>query len=121
MEMEVRYRVIKEHVRSYDEPLKLRAGERVTVGRHDTKSVSWLWCTNLLGIGGWVPESILGYRDASSAVVTANYNSIELTIASGELVVGCHSFEGWIWCKKGPNEEGWVPLENLLCVQVRLD
>ena len=121
MEMDVRYRVIQEHVRSYDKPLKLSAGERVMVNRRDTKWVSWFWCTNLLGISGWVPESILGYRDASSAVVTVNYNSIELTVASGELVVGCHSFEGWIWCKKGPNEEGWVPLENLLRVQDRLD
>ena len=119
--MEVWYRVTQEHVRSYDEPLKLRAGERVTVGRQDTKWVSWLWCTNLAGISGWVPESILDHRDASSAVVTSNYNSIELTVANGEVVVGCHSLEGWIWCKNGSNEEGWVPLENLLCVQVRLD
>ena len=68
-----------------------------------------------------MPESILDHRGASNAVVTANYNSIELTVARGQLVVGFHVLEGWIWCKNGPNEEDWGLLENLRRVQHRLD
>ena len=37
MEMEVWYRVTQEYVRSYDNALKLSAGERVRVDRGDTK------------------------------------------------------------------------------------
>ena len=83
------------------------------VGRRDTRWSSWLWCTTAAGIGAWIPEQLLNISVPTRAVVTIDYNSIELTVTPGELVTGTQVLVGWIWCQNANNEQGWVPLENL--------
>lgn len=107
------YCVIKEHIRSYDEPLCLKAGEVVNVGPRDIHWPLWLWCTNTLGVGGWVPEQLLDGVTGSRARVSREYRSIELTVGRGELLEGIELLEGWVWCQNDSEDEGWVPLENL--------
>lgn len=111
--MDVEYRVSREHNRSYAEGIRFRCGEPVEVGRRDIRWSSWLWCTTALGAGAWVPEQLLNISDQTRAVVTTDYNSIELTVTPGDLVTGTQVLAGWIWCQNAHNEEGWVPLENL--------
>ncbi len=113
MPMDREYRVIQEHKRSYDEGTRFRCGEPVEVGRRDTRWSSWLWCTTSSGAGAWVPEQLLKISDPTRAVVTTDYNSIELTVTPGDLVTGTQAVAGWIWCRNAHNDEGWVPLENL--------
>ncbi|RIV22769.1 hypothetical protein D2Q93_09330 [Alicyclobacillaceae bacterium I2511] len=67
--MEVQYRVIRGHNRSYDEALRFRAGEQVKVGQRDAHWPSWLWCTVASGAGAWVPEQLLTFVDKMSKVV----------------------------------------------------
>ncbi len=111
--MDIEYRVIVEHKRSYDEGCQLRRGETVDLGPRDTHWSSWLWCTTSSGQSAWVPEQILNISNNRRAVVTADYNSIELTVKPGDMVMGIHVLSGWVWCKNIHNETGWVPLENL--------
>lgn len=85
--MDGEYRVIREHRRSYDEGIRFRCGEPVEVGRRDTRWSSWLWCTTASGAGAWVPEQLLNTSDPTRAVVTTDYNSIELTVTAGD--TGC--------------------------------
>ncbi len=113
MPMDVEYCVIREHKRIYDEGIQFRCGEPVEIGRRDTRWSSWLWCTTATGVGAWVPEQLLKSSDQTRAVVTTDYNSIELTVTPGELVTGTQVLAGWIWCRNAHNDEGWVPLENL--------
>ncbi len=111
--MDVEYRVSREHNRSYAEGSRFRCGEPVEVGRRDIRWSSWLWCTTASGAGAWVPEQLLNISDQTRAVVTTDYNSIELTVTPGDLVTGTQVLAGWIWGQNAHNEEGWVPLENL--------
>ena len=113
MPVDVKYRVIRQHNRSYDEGIQFHCGESVQVGRRDDRWSSWLWCTNDLGLGAWVPEQLLSTTDPTRTVVTADYNSIELTVKPGELLLGTKVLAGWVWCKNSRHEEGWVPVENL--------
>lgn len=113
MPMDVEYCVIREHKRSYDEGIRFRYGEPVEIGRRDTRWSSWLWCSTATGVGAWVPQQLLKSSDQTRAVVTTDYNSIELSVTPGELVTGTQVLAGWIWCRNAHNEEGWVPLENL--------
>lgn len=114
--MDATYRVIREHKRSY-EGIRFRCGEPVALGRRDTHWSSWLWCTTASGASAWVPEQLLKILDPTRAVVTTDYNSIELTVSPGELVTGMQVLAGWIWCQNAHDDEGWVPLGNLQLIR----
>lgn len=113
MLVDVKYRAIREHKRSYGEGIRLGCGEVVEVGRRDIRWSSWLWCTTASGAGAWIPEQFLNILDQTRAVVTTDYNSIELPVTPDEMVTGTQALDGWIWCQNAQSEEGWVPLDNL--------
>jgi len=48
--------VLKEHRASYADPIAMRAGDPVTVGRRDTTWHEYVWCTGPDGREGWVPS-----------------------------------------------------------------
>lgn len=111
--MEIRYHVIMNHVKSYDSPPAFQAGAQVRIGRRDNRWQSWVWCTDLTGREAWIPEQILSIKSDREAVLTADYDSVELSVEIGETVIGSRILEGWIWCRNNVGREGWVPEDCL--------
>ena len=110
--MRDRYRVIEAWRRSYDPALAVAAGQRLTVERRDTEWPGWLWCLDDTGLGGWLPEEVLEVG-AGTARVGEDFDTAELTVVPGEIVVAQTVREGWIWCRADSGAEGWVPLKVL--------
>jgi hypothetical protein len=114
LQLQRKYTVIKDHVRTYNDPISVSIGEKVQVGGRDTDWPSWLWCTNSQQKSGWVAERVLDLHDDGTATVRQDYNSIELTVVSGEKVTGFEQFEGWMWCHNENHEAGWIPLSHVI-------
>ena len=77
----------------------------------------WLWCKTSDG-EGWLPEQILEYAEGSDplvAIVMCHYSARELEIKAGVVVHRINILNGWAWVRNTQNnEEGWVPLQNLV-------
>ena len=108
-----RYRAAADHQRSYDVPLVLVPGERVTVIRRDTAWPDWFWCINGEGLSAWVHDEILVRHGDGAAEVRRSYSSMELSVAAGDELVGDQELGGWVWCRDEHGNEGWVPSANL--------
>jgi len=115
---------MKEHRASYADPIAMRAGDRVTVGRRYTTWPEYVWCTGPDGREGWVPEAFLeaagdvGTPDgakAASDVRTArrDYDARELDVAPGDAVLAGEETGGWFWCEAADGRSGWVPAQCL--------
>ncbi|OLZ11561.1 SH3 domain-containing protein [Sulfobacillus thermosulfidooxidans] len=111
--MKIPYRVMKTHIKTYDRPLILKAGDRLSVGERDSHWRAWVWCTHDSGISGWVPEILLRHGPGFHAEITTDYDGTELSVHVGESVWGLKILGGWVWCQNASGKEGWVPLENL--------
>ena len=106
-------RAVRAHEIPQRAPLRLSAGEQVTVGRRDTQWPAFVFVTAATG-EGWVPARHL---DAESGPATVNvpYDTTELPTAAGDvLMVVTHDAEsGWIWVRAASGREGWVPEETV--------
>ena len=108
-----KYPVTAAHRRSYERPLRLRAGDVVSVGRRDETWTSWLWCTDArTEVSGWVHEAYLDMRKDGTAWALRDYSSIELTVTPGDALTGFEVVGAWIWCRNAQGDEGRVPEEN---------
>ena len=93
---------------SYDPALRVYAGETVTPGRKDTEHPGWQWVETKDRLGGWIPEAILqGTR------ISAGFDTVELTVATGDIVTCITSRSGWHWCRDISGREGWLPATHL--------
>lgn len=110
------FRVVKDHIRSYDVPISVSRGEVIRVGPRDPEWPDWLWCMNTRHLSGWVPAAVLDLREDGTAAVTRDYTSLELTVTSGEVVTGFEQLGGWLWCRNQHHEEGWIPLANVVAI-----
>jgi hypothetical protein len=100
--MHRKLKVIEAYVIAYANPLKLRAGDVVTVTRRETEP-EWL---------GWVSETYLQI-DGTSATVLRDYVATELAVCAGETVTAIQEEFGWAWVRNERALEGWVPNKNL--------
>ncbi|WP_083521058.1 SH3 domain-containing protein [Alicyclobacillus kakegawensis] len=73
-----KYKVVKDHIRTYDDPISVHVGEKIRVGQRDTEWRAWFWCTNSQQESGWVPEQVLDIHGDGTATVKKDYHSIEL-------------------------------------------
>jgi uncharacterized protein YgiM (DUF1202 family) len=105
-------RVTLAHETVYDDPLIIKAGEMVAVGRNDTRWPSWVWCTTQIGKSGWIPENYLD-RTNSQATARRDYDATELSANLGEEVVVGYEESGWIWCTNRQGHSGWLPADNV--------
>ncbi|MFJ8530323.1 SH3 domain-containing protein [Bacillus sp. NPDC094106] len=49
-----------------------------------------------------------------TGLILERYTAKELNIEVGEILIGLHEWNGWIWCEKLEKEaEGWVPKQNV--------
>ena len=100
--------VLRDYVAQYPDPITVRAGETVAVGKDDPEFPGWRWCTAADQRGGWVPEQFLD-RIGSEAVMRRNYTARELTVAAGTDVVAGERVCGWVWVTDAGGNAGWIP------------
>lgn len=94
---------------TYSEPIVLREGDAVVVGRRDAEWPGFVWCDAEAGRAGWVPAAFLDTPDAETANAIREYSARELTVAAGELVDVLESTAGWSWCCSSGGSTGWLP------------
>ena len=110
--MKTAYRVIREYVSEFPNPLIQKKGDMLHVEEKETQWDGWLWCTLPDRKSGWVPESYLE-RVGDQGTMLQDYNATELTVQSGEILQVFSEAAGWYLCSKENGEKGWVPAENL--------
>jgi SH3-like domain-containing protein len=105
-------RVVRDHEPIYPDPIVLRPGDRVRLGREDDEFPGWVWCTAPDGREGWVPLAILR-REGLEAVARRDYRAVELAVKRGQRVEAREELSGWFWVADADAREGWVPAECL--------
>jgi uncharacterized protein YgiM (DUF1202 family) len=55
------HRITADYQAAYPDPIRVRAGEPVTVSdrREQSEGHTWVWCTDARGKSGWVPQTYL--------------------------------------------------------------
>jgi SH3-like domain-containing protein len=107
----------KAHVRlkyevEYRNPIQVKAGARVEVGRADNDYPGWLWCRSAGGHEGWIPFELLSIRGAV-ATVLEDYSATELAVQPGDEVDVQEIRHGWARVKNTQGEVGWVPTSHI--------
>jgi Variant SH3 domain len=106
-----RVRVTRDHAPVERDPLRLRPGDTVEVGRRDDTWTEFLWCANEVG-EGWVHESYLSI-DGAAATATREYETTELAAVRGERLTVLEEAGGWLYCRTAAGWQGWIPVENV--------
>lgn len=97
---------------AYPDPLKVRAGDCLTIGQRDPDYPGWVWCTSKSAKSGWVPENYLAI-EGDQGLMRHDYDATELTVAAGEMVELLGSESGWGLCRTAEGHIGWLPLSIL--------
>lgn len=97
---------------SYPDPLAIRVGDVLRVGANDDEWPAFVWCTDLAGKSGWVPERYIA-REGDRGTVLRDYEATELEIAEGDVLAILDEEGGWFWCRDARDRYGWVPEENV--------
>jgi len=90
-------------------PVCLRAGETVDLGLEDKVWAGWVWASNQEGRGTYVPVTSLERKGGDQAVVTEEFQAVDLSLGQGEEVTALREVCGWFWCRNAAGAEGWVP------------
>ncbi len=103
------YVAVSSHKSKYPDPICLKPGDAVTLGRRDAEYPGWIWVTSPSGNEGWAPESILQIDTAQDGVAIGDYTARELNTQVGERLSGLNELEGWLWVENEKGDSGWVP------------
>lgn len=114
----MKYEILEEHRPNNSNPIEVRKGETVKLGRKSNAEdgwSNWMYCYSLDSSNeGWVPEQIIEAKN-EYGIILKDYSAIELTVSKGEIVEGELELNGWVWCNKLNNfEAGWLPKENMI-------
>ncbi|MCL2192745.1 MAG: SH3 domain-containing protein [Treponema sp.] len=115
----MKYVVTEEHRTQFPNPIQLKLGEKVRLGKTAEETVgetpgdeNWTLCAKLDGSNeGWVPNQIIT-RDGDYGYIIEDYSARELDVDKGTLVKAIREMNGWMWLEHR-NEVGWVPLYKL--------
>jgi len=111
--MKLKYcNVISDYKSPYTEPLKIRKGESLQIGKKESEWSGWVWCMNKDGMERWVPRNYLEIN-GSSSIMLQDYEATELTVFIGEELVIEKEESGWGWVYNKEGKKGWIPLENI--------
>lgn len=113
--LDATYKVVTAYRSTCSEPILLRRGDRVHMGREyckDPEWPGWIWCRARNGRSGWVPKIVLT-GDGARGRALEDYNAHELSVQPGEDVWVLRILNGWAWARRDCGETGWVPLRNL--------
>jgi SH3-like domain-containing protein len=111
--------VISAHRTQYPNPIRFKAGDRVTVVKRDDEYPGWIWTTVVSGHSAWAPEELLSVSGAD-AVALADYESTELNTEPDECVRVMFELLEWAWVENAAGREGWVPIKTLQPTRQRL-
>lgn len=98
---------------AYPDPLIVKKGEMLAVGRSDTQWPGWVWCTKESGQSGWLPASYLD-RTADRGIARRDYEATELTASVGEELMVHYEESGWLWASNRHGQSGWLPLDHVI-------
>lgn len=111
------YLVIDNHISEYPEPIAFCKGDLLIVGeRYEGPEGwnDWFFCHAGAQKGGWVPSQIIENHNERQSRALADYTAREMNVTKGDVVLGSHLLNGWIWCEsRDGSASGWVPLEKL--------
>ena len=106
-------RVAVAYTAAYPGALVVSVGARLSVEPGTAEYPGWVWCRDSPGTAAWVPTAFLEIS-GTEAIVTADYDSTELTVVPGDEVEVLSEMAGWVWCRRGDGSRGWVPAEHLI-------
>ena len=104
--------LLSDHRPTYPDPIEVRAGDSVILGRRDDEYPGWTWATAADGRCGWMPDSLFDVR-GDRAVATRDYSARELAAKKGETVEVVEDFAGWARVVASDGRAGWIPTNRL--------
>ena len=114
------YRVVVAHLPEETGPggpLRLRAGERLTLSGavEERQGYAWLRAEDGEGRAGWVPSDLVEASAGARGSFEARraYSAAELACEVAEQVVALFASHGRAWCAHPDGRAGWVPLGKL--------
>ena len=110
--MAARARVLEAHRAPDRVPIRVRAGERVTLGERDGDWPDFVWTALASGLGGWIP-SFLFDADSGQANALEDYDTKELDAEPGEELALHRELAGWWWADNARGDSGWIPARKL--------
>ena len=106
-------RVLKPYATQYPDPISVRRGETVALGKRDTDYPGWIWATSTVnGKSGWVPEHFLQI-EGERASCLRDYSAKELSVSEGDIVTIREELLGWALVEAEAGGVGWVPQSHL--------
>ena len=96
----------------YADPVSVRAGESLAVGRVDNDCPGWRWCRAADGRQGWVPGEFLSSVEPQTTILK-DYSARELQVFPGEEVTIEDARHGWLLVRNVKGDCGWIPGECL--------
>ena len=109
--MDRRIRVIKRYESEVQNSVAMKNGSTILIiRRNEGIYKEWFWCRTDDGTEAFVPEGILEV-EGSTATFLKDYESKELTVFEGDVLISIFEMGGWTWARKSSGEEGWIPDE----------
>ncbi len=106
--------VIEGYESPFRDPIAVRAGDEVQVGRGDDAWPGWRWCSARDGRRGWVHESLFELDSSGSrASMRRDFSATELTVQPGEALTVLDEVGGWLLCEAQTGVTGWVPATHV--------
>jgi SH3-like domain-containing protein len=102
----------REYKVEYPNPIQVKAGESVQVGRADEDYPGWLWCRAADGREGWIPSELLSSQ-GSPAIVLRDYSAKELAVRPGDEVEVEEVRHGWALVRNAQGDHGWIPKSHM--------
>ena len=113
----MRVRVTRPYEQPCADPISVRAGARVFPdAERKTGIPGWLWCVAEDGRVGWTPRAWLR-REGGVWRIDRDFDAIELTVESGELLEVLEEESGFYWAANSGGDRGWVPCEHVTPAQ----
>jgi len=104
----MKVKVITQHKSSFPNPIELKKGERVEIGKEDRQYPGWIWTILKDGNSGWAPKQVLS-RNANQTFVLENYYAKELNTNIDDILTIHRELNGWYLVANQSKELGWVP------------
>lgn len=114
----MKFQVVEEHKSNNSNPIKIKRGETVKLGRESVEEdgwSNWIYCYSLdSNTLGWTPVQIIQIEN-EYGIVLNDYSAKELDVNKGDIVDSEFELNGWLWCGRlNDSESGWLPKENIL-------
>ena len=110
----IKFLVTIPHTSNYPDPISLKVGDVIEIGKQDDEFPGWIWVTTTGGNQGWAPIQYLRIDDSDkTAIAIQDYTARELNTTNGESLILHYELNGWGWVENQNKECGWVPMQTL--------